>query len=171
MKKLTKTYETRLETANIENIPAILDAKLEISSTNRVTDYVAFGIDNVDSQIARFKAAKTELDYLIKEAEAQKDIIKIGVSKWLADAGVEKLDGDIVSSIKITTPKAKETVKVVNEQSLINQGYFKTSLDKTAVKQAILNGENIEGAEIEITHEQPTISIYRKKKKAVSVKK
>lgn len=166
MGKLTKAYITKLETAGAENISAILDAKLEATSPNRVTDYVAFGLDNLDSQIQRMKDAKKELDFLIKEVENQKDIIKRGVSKWLSDVGIDKLDGDLTSSMKITIPKAKENLNVINEDSLINQGYFKMSLDKTAVKNAIIDGVDVEGAEIEVVYEQPTITIYKKRKSA-----
>ena len=168
MSKITKAYETRLETADGANIVAILDAKLEATSPNRVTDYVAFALDNLDSQIERMKDAKKELDYLVKMAESQKDIIKAGTSVWLAESGLDKLDGDIVSSMKIVSPKAKETVKVINEESLINQGYFKTTLDKTAVKQAILDGVEVEGAEIEVEHQSDTLTVYKKKKKNVT---
>ena len=69
-----------------------------------------------------------------------------------------------VSSISISSSKPKNELKVINEESLINQGYFKTVLDKTAVKNAILDGVEIEGAEITIIYEEDKIRVNSRKK-------
>lgn len=161
--KIKTAYTTRLETSDAENITSLLDSKLNATSSHSVVDYVGLAVDNLDSQIERMKEGKRELEYLIKRTELQKDLIKIGSSLWLTECGLDKLDGDIISSMSISQPKAKETLKVINEESLINQGYFKQVLDKTAVKQAILNGEEIEGAEIEVEHQSFTLRINKRK--------
>ena len=163
MGKIQKTYETKLETAKSENIGAILDAKLEATSPERLVDYVSFALDNVDTQLARYKDYKKELDQLIKIAESQKELIKIETSKWLSDTGITNLKGDLVSSMKVTKPKEEVELKILNEESLINQGFFKTTVDKTAVKNALLNDENVEGAELEITHLEDSLTVYKKK--------
>ena len=158
-----QSYETRLEYSNIENINVILDAKLEATSPQRVVDYISLSLDNINSNIERMKEAKKELDSLIKAQGTQKEIIKNGCAGWLSDAGVKKLDGDIVSSVSIYSPKPKETLKVINEESLINQGYFKTVVDKTAVKNAILDGVTVDGAEIEILHDSDTLKVNKRR--------
>lgn len=163
MSKITLAHETKLETAKAENISAILDAKLEDTSPQRVTDYVSFSIDNLDATINRIKEAEAELKAIKKEAELQKALVKVEVSKWLQDTGIDSLKGDITSSMKITEPKPKENLIVTDEDALINQGYFKTVLDKTAVKNDILNGVNVEGASIEVEHQEDTITIYKKR--------
>ena len=164
--KLQKRYETRLETADTENIGAILDAKLEATSSERVVDYVGFGLDNLELQMKRYKDYKKELDGLIESVESQIDIIKVSTAKWLKESGVDSLNGDLVSSMKVTQPKSKEELKITNEESLINQGYFKTTADKTAVKMAIQNGVEVEGAEIEVTHLQESLTVYKKRSNA-----
>ena len=163
MAKIQSRYETKLETADSTNIIAILDAKLEATSPEGVVDYVSFAIDNLDSQVQRMKAAIAELQGLCKLADAQKDLIKVGGALWLAQSGIDKLSGDIVSSMSIYTPKSKENLIIHNEEALINQGYFKTVVDKTAVKQAILNGVEVEGAEIEVIHEGDTLKINKRR--------
>lgn len=164
--KIEKRYETRLETANSENITAILDAKLEATSPERVTDYVAFGIENLEAKIERIKQAEAELKAIKAEVQEQIDTIKIGTAKWLSDSGVDSLNGDITSSMKINQPKPKENLVITTHESeLINQGYFKTVLDKTAIKNAILNGVDVDGAEIEITHSEDTVTIYKRRGK------
>ena len=163
-KLISKNYKTRLEDAeSAENIIAILDAKLEATSPQGVADYMGFSIDNIDSSIKRMKDAKKELDFLIKMHEKQKEIVKTGCALWLTQAGITKLDGDIVSSVSIYSPKPKETLKVTNEESLINQGYFKTVVDKTAAKNAILDGIKVDGAEIEVLHDSDTLKINKRR--------
>ena len=163
--KIAVSYETKLELAEGQNITAILDAKLEATSSQGTVDYIGFAVDNLDSKIERMKQAKKELDFLIKMADKQKDIIKLGSALWLVECGLDKLDGDIISSISVTTPAAKETVNITNEESIINQGYFKTVIDKTAVKDALLEGAEIEGAEIEVEHQSSTLRINKKRAK------
>ena len=165
MSNIKKRYETKLETAESQNISAILDAKLEATSPERVVDYVAFGIDNLDAQLARYKDYKKELDALIKGIEAQKSIVKVETAKWLQESGIDSLNGDLVSSMKVTQAKPKEELIVTNEESIINAGYFKTTIDKTAAKNAILDGIELDGATIEVTHQEESLTIYKKRKK------
>ena len=165
MSKLMKRYETKLETANASEIVAILDMKLNATSPERVADYISFGLDNLKSVEERIDDAIANLKQVKEDAKSQADIIKIGVAKWLNESGVEKLLGDIVSSVKVKQPPLKIELKVTNEEALINAGYFKTVLDKTAVKKAIQNGVDVEGANIETTHLEDSITVYRRKKK------
>ena len=168
MAKIQTRYETKLETADHTNIISILDAKLEATSPEGVVDYVSFALDNQDAKIDRMKLAIKELGYLIKLEEQQKEIIKLGTVVWLTESGINSLSGDIASSMKITQPKPKENLIVHNEEALINQGYFKTVLDKTAVKQAILDGVEVEGAEIEVVHQEETLTVYKRRKSAAT---
>jgi len=166
MSKITKKYTTRLETVESKDIVAVLDAKLLATSPERVVDYVSLAIDNLEAQIARMKDAETELKYLKEDAQSQIDTIKGGTAKWLTETGITKLDGDIVSSMKITQPKAKEELIITTDSdSLISQGYFKTAVDKTMIKNAILDGTDVDGASIEIVHQEPTLTIYKKRLK------
>ena len=78
--------------------------------------------------------------------------------------GIDKLSGLYVSSVSISKANQRKKLKVLNEESLINQGYFKTVLDKTAVKNAILDGATIEGAEIEIIYMEDKIRVNERRK-------
>ena len=162
--KLQQRYETRLETANREGIGAILDAKLDATSPERVADYIAFGIDNLQATIDRIKGAEAELKAIKAEAEAQIALIKSGASEWLSESGIDSLKGDIISSVKVTQPKAKEVLKITtNDDELINLGYFKTAVDKTAIKNALLDGVEIDGAELEVEHQEASLTVYKKR--------
>ena len=163
MSKLTQSYETKLENANSNEIVAILDSKLSATSPQSVVDYVGFSLDNLDATIERIRQAEKDLKALRQQAEIQKDIIKIGASTWLTESGVDSLKGDIESSMKVTTPKPTEELIITNEEALINQGYFKTVLDKTAVKHAIQDGAEVEGAHIDVTHKESSLTVYKKR--------
>jgi len=162
---LQQRYETKLETAKIENIGAILDAKLEATSPEQLTDYVAFGIDNLEATKQRMKDAEAELKAMRAEIDNQIEIVKTGVADWLMDTGITSLKGDRTSSMKVIEPKSGEVLKITtNEDALINQGYFKTSVDKTAIKKALLQGREVDGAELEVTHVESSLTIYKKRR-------
>ncbi len=163
MDKLTERYTTKLELSNSSEISQILDEKLKSSSAERLVDYISLGLDNIDSQIENIKQAESELKKLKANLESQKDIIKVGASSWFSDAGVSKLNGLVVSSIKVTEPKPTEEVILEDEESLINAGFIKVTVDKTKVKQALLDGIEVEGARIEVTHKESSITVYKKR--------
>lgn len=163
MSKITKRYETRLETLTGTEIIAVLDAKLAATSPERVVDYVGLAIDNLNATIERFDNAAKDLKALKDEAKQQIDIIKAGTAIWMSESGVDSLSGDIVSSMKIVSPAPLKKLVVTNEEALINLGYFVTKLDSTAVKKALENGEDIDGAEISVTHREDSVTVYKKR--------
>jgi len=109
---------------------------------------------------------KKEIKERKKAIDEQIELIKIGSAEWLEDAGVQKLNGDIVSSISITKPKDNIELVITDEDALINAGYFKMVLDKTLVKNAILDGLELEGAHLITTIVQDSIRINKRKKSA-----
>jgi len=166
MSNLIKQYETKLQTAYRTEIAAILDAKLEATSPFAVADYVEFSIGNLKAQQARIKQAIDELREISTSVGDQIELIGEGVSEWLTEAGIDKLEGDHVSSITVSQRKPKEELVIDDEEALITQGYFKPSVDKTAVKNAIKDGVEVDGAHIDITHLADTIRVNKKRGKA-----
>ena len=165
MSKITKQYSTSLEIAKPSEVSAVLDAKLDATSSQSLTDYVGLTLDNLEAKIERVAQAEKDLKALKVETQQQIDIIKSGVANWLSECGVEKLDGDIVSSMKLTHPKASEELVITTDtDTLINMGYFKTTIDKTAIKKDILSGVDVDGAKIEVTHKEDSITVFKKRK-------
>jgi len=163
--KLTKQYTTSLEIAKPSEINAVLDAKLDATSSQSLTDYVGLTLDNLEAKIERIKQAEKDMKLLKDDTQCQIDVIKGGVSKWLTECGVDKLDGDIISSVKVTQPKPSEELIITTDtDSLINMGYFKTTVDETAIKKDILSGVDVDGAKIEVTHKEDSIAVYKKRK-------
>jgi len=166
--KIELRKETRLETAPLQEVGAILDYKLSETSPEGVADYIGLSLQNIDDRLTRIKEAEAQIKSLKAELASQMESIKIGSAKWLKEAGIDKLQGMYVSSVSVSKSKPKEDVKIVNEESLINQGYFKTSVDKTAVKNAILSSVNVDGASIEVTHIEDKVRINKREKKSVA---
>lgn len=168
MSKIEVRKETRLETAPLHEISATLDYKLKETSPEGVADYIGLSIQNIDDRLLRIKEAESQIKALKSELTSQIEVIKIGSAKWLNECGIDKLQGIYVSSVSVSSSKPKETLKVVNEESLINQGYFKTSLDSTAVKNAIKDGASVDGATIEVLHCEDKIRVNTRKKDIAS---
>jgi Siphovirus Gp157 len=156
---------TKLETAQREDIAPILDKKAMEQGATQAVDYVGFALENIENSIERIDSAIKELQAIKKEAQAQMELIKIGVSDWLTSNGVEKLQGDRISSISVFYKKETSELVIDNEEAVINSGFFKMTIDKTASKQALLNGIDVEGAHIEITHNEPSIRLNKKRVK------
>jgi len=163
---LQKTYETKLETAEKHEVEAILDFKLEATSPFGVADYVEYAVDNLDDKLKRIEQTEKRLKAIKVQIKAQIETIKIGASAWLDGAGLDKLQGDHVSSVTVLERSAKEDLIVTSEEALINAGYFKTIADKTAVKNAIKEGVQIGGAHIEITYLEDSLKINKKRSNA-----
>jgi len=156
---------TRLETATIEEVEAILDHKLEDVGAHGVADYSALAIDSINNRIDEIKRAESDLKALKSALGEQVATIKVGVSSWLSDTGLDKLQGNIVSSISVNKSKPTETLVIDDEEAVINQGHFKTVIDKTLIKNLILNGIEVVGAHIEVTHNEDSLRINRRKVK------
>lgn len=162
--KLTQ-LTTKLETASREDIAPILDKKAMKQGATQAVDYVGFALENIENSIERIDNAIKELQAIKKEAQAQMELIKVGVSDWLTSNGIDKLNGDRISSISVFDKKESSELVIDNEEAVINAGFFKMSVDKTATKQALLNGINVEGAHIEITYNEPSIRLNKKRVK------
>lgn len=163
--QLLKTLTTKLETAEREDIIPILDKKAMEQGPSQTVDYIGFALENIESSISRIDSAIKELQAIKKTALEQAELIKVGVSEWLTSNGVEKLHGDRISSITVFDKKETQELIIDNEEAVINAGYFKMTVDKTAAKQALLGGSIFEGAHIDITHNEPSIKLNKKRVK------
>ena len=162
---MIKQYNTQLENANREEIAPILYQKVDALQAHGVVDYVGFVLESLEDRVKRIDDTIKELQEAKKSINTQSDIIKIGVSEWLTENGLEKLNGDRISSISVFNKKESYELVIVDEESVINAGYFKMSVDKTATKQALLNGLEVNGAKLELTYNEPSIRLNKKRVK------
>ena len=104
--QLTTSLESSkdvIETLNWK-LSAINEAGLPAQSG--IADYISLALDNLDAQVK-------QLDYVMSEIKARKEVIKEQKAyiqeqsaQFILDMGIDKLEGAIYSSVTIT--KAKE---------------------------------------------------------------
>ena len=138
---IKKQYTTSLETAERGDIVRVLNDKLAVKTPQGLVDYVGFSVNNLKDKLERVKVAKQELALIEAETKAQIEYIKQEVATFLVANGIKKIEGDIVSSITLHNPKPTYNLHYTDAAKLIDMGYAKVSVDETAVKQAIKNGE------------------------------
>lgn len=161
--QLLKTLTTKLETADRESISLILDDKAMTLGANQTADYIGFALENIESSISRIDSAIKELQAIKKDAIAQSELIKASVSEWLTDNGIDKLNGDRISSISVFNKADTKELIIDDEEAVINAGYFKMTVDKSSAKEALLNGIMVYGCHIEITHNDDSIRLNKKR--------
>lgn len=160
-----KQYTTALEECELGEISNILNRKAEMVGANGTADYVGFAIQNIEGAVERMEAQIKLMQEIRSRAKEQIELIKIGTAKWLNENGVDKLQGDIISSITVYDKAVTQEVTITNENAL-DVSYFKLVPDKTAIKKAINEGVEVEGAHIDITHNEQSVKVNRKKVKA-----
>ena len=65
--------------------------------------------------------------------------------------------------ITVTEKATSKELIISDEESLINSGYFIMTIDKTAVKNALIDGIKLDGARLEITHNEDSIRVNKRK--------
>jgi len=160
-----KQYTTALENATRETMREILERKTQEVGAAGLADYVALTTENIENRIERIDVAIAELQAMKKAAHGQKEIVREAVADFLMAAGVERLEGDRVSSITVYMPKPKHKVVVLDKEAAIESGFAKVTVDTTALKNALENGEEIpeEVATIETVVEPPKIKINKRR--------
>lgn len=159
-------YTTSLETLKYE-VSEILEKKASEVGSAGVVDYVAFAIENLNNNIGNAKKVKRELDAYIKDLSSNIDTIKQDTAKWLRDNGIGKLEGMGISSLTTYDPEPEMELIIHDSECelLKDKDFQKTTLDKTAVKNFIINSEidYSEFVELKKTYKQPTIKINKKR--------
>ena len=161
--KLEKQYKPALLEATADKMQDILERKAQDVKAAGLVDYVGFTVELLNDRIERLKIAKADITALIKASEGQQLIIKEQTAIFLEGNGISTLAGDVVSSVKVYTPATGYKFLMADKQKLIDSGYAKVVLDEKAVQADLKEGLTVDGAEMETTHKQPTITIYKRK--------
>lgn len=157
-----KAYNTALESCEIGEIQNILNRKAELKGSHETCDYIGRSLDNIANAKERVAQAIKELQAIKKQFENQEEVIKVGVAKWLSDNGIDRIEGDLVSSIT-TYDKASSHDVIIENEADIDVVYCKLVPDKTKIKQAILAGELVPGTSLITTHNEQSVKLNRKK--------
>ena len=126
---------------------------------------------SIDVKIDYIKEQQKLLASLKKQLEQAKTYAKVEVSDVLISLGVSKLEGLAISSITASKPTDKSVaiLEILDEDALLNAGYFKVEIDREAVEKALLSADQRHEVEqyanmtIELVHKPATIRINKRK--------
>ena len=106
-------------------------------------DYIGLSMQEIKSKIDTLSSDISELQALKKKLSNALEIAKVQVAEIFASNGIDRIDGNIISSLTLTNPtsKTKDEIIIKNEEALINLGYVKFSVDIEAVEKALQTKE------------------------------
>ncbi len=106
-------------------------------------DYIGLSLNEIKNKIDCLTSDISDLQALKKKLSTALDIAKIQVADIFIANGIDRIDGNIISSLTLTnaTSKTKDEIIIKNEEALINLGYVKFSVDVEAVEKALLTKE------------------------------
>ena len=145
--------------------------KAPTQSSFAKADRIAEVFLSLDAKIDYIKEQQRLLASLKKQLEHAKSTAKVEVSNALTSFGVTKLEGLAISSITATkaTDKSVAKLEILDEDELLNRGFFKVEVDKEAVEKALLSADQRHEVEqfadmtIELVHKPATIRINKRK--------
>jgi hypothetical protein len=118
-----------------DEFKAVLESDKDFT---RKADYIGFSILSIDVKVSSLDEEIKELQQLKKNLKSAKEIALTTGAKVLQEYGIEKIEGAGISSITLTKPstKVKQQLEVLNEDQLIQAGFYKKTLDEDALIKA-----------------------------------
>ena len=106
-------------------------------------DYIGLSMQEIKSKIDTLTSDISDLQALKKKLSNALEIAKIQVADIFIANGIDRIDGNIISSLTLTNPtsKTKDEILIKDEKTLINLGYVKFSVDLEAVEKALQTKE------------------------------
>ncbi|WP_373035568.1 hypothetical protein [Sulfurimonas sp.] len=108
-------------------------------------DYLGLSIQEIQNKIDYLSNDISEMSALKKALTASKITAMASIASVLAEYGIDRLDGTIISSLTITPKKTKlkETFEITNPEELIKMGFYSVIVDEEAVKAEMLTFEGM----------------------------
>ncbi len=106
-------------------------------------DYIGLSMQEIKSKIDTLTSDISDLQALKKKLSNALEIAKVQVADIFIANGIDRIDGNIISSLTLTNPtsKTKDEIIIKDEKTLINLGYVKFSVDLEAVELALQTKE------------------------------
>lgn len=137
-----------LENTDDQNVIGLLETSLNEIREDKKTkvDNIVKFIKNLEGQASILKVEERNLADKRKSIENKIKNLKTYLQNVVGATENRKLEGNI---FKISIRTNRESVSIVDE-SLVPKRYFKKviSVDKTAIAEAVKNGERVEGIEM-----------------------
>jgi hypothetical protein len=106
-------------------------------------DYIGLSLNEIKSKIDTLTSDISDLQALKKKLNSALEIAKELTANVFLENGIDRIDGNIISSLTLTNPtsKTKDEILIKNENALINLGYVKFSVDYEAIEKALQTKE------------------------------
>ena len=106
-------------------------------------DYIGLSLNEIKSKIDTLTSNISDLQALKKKLNSALEIAKELTANVFLENGIDRIDGNIISSLTLTNPtsKTKDEILIKNENALINLGYVKFSVDYEAIEKALQTKE------------------------------
>lgn len=138
---LQTQIETLSETKSQEFFKKYIQEILEDESKPyyQKADYVGLSLNELKNKIDYLSSNIKELQALKKKLSESLELAKVLTAQVLVSNGVNRVDGNIISSLTLTkestTIKKKITIK--DENSVMGLGFVKFSVDEDAITKAL----------------------------------
>lgn len=102
-------------------------------------DYVGLSLQEIKLKIDSLAKDISELQTLKKNLSTSLDIAKGLTAQILLENGIDRIDGNIISSLTLTRPNTKtnDVVTIKDDNKVMGLGYVKFSVDEEAVEKAM----------------------------------
>ncbi len=102
-------------------------------------DYVGLSLSELKSKIDNLSSNIKELQDLKKKLSNALDIGKVLVADVFIKNGIDRIDGNIISSLTLAPSSSKTTtdITILDEKSVMQLGYVAFSVDMEAIKVAL----------------------------------
>lgn len=102
-------------------------------------DYIGLSIQELQNKIDYLSNDIKEMNTLKKSLTTAKETALQATATVLAEYGIDRMDGSIISSLTISkeTTKDKTTLEILNKEELLKRGFVKYELDIDALQEAL----------------------------------
>ncbi len=109
-------------------------------------DYIGLTFQELQNKIDYLSSDIKELQQLKKKLTEAKTIAQEATASVLVEYGIDRIDGNVISSLTITPSKIKTKDKMVitDPYALMALGYTKVTVDEDAVKAAMSTLEGMD---------------------------
>ena len=106
-------------------------------------DYIGLSMQEIKSKIDTLTSDISDLQALKKRLNSALEIAKELTANVFLENGIDRIDGNIISSLTLTnaSAKTKDEILIKDENAVINLGYVKFSVDMDAVEKALQTKE------------------------------
>lgn len=138
---LQQQIEYLSEEKSKQHFKEYLQSILEDTSTPyfQRCDYVGLSLNELKSKIDTLTKDISELQEYKKKLSSALDIAKELTAEVFINNGIDRIDGNIISSLTLTKPSitTKNKITVLKSNELMRLGYVKFSVDDEAIARVV----------------------------------